>query len=68
MITSPVGQQRTGSNNSSSSGPQLSVSGLPAGWYALEFSGGTFPTYFEVAFKAPDIDHHTVYLPLTLKQ
>lgn len=29
---------------------QISVPNLPAGWYALDFENGDFPTYFDVSF------------------
>ncbi len=41
---------------------QISVTDLPAGWYALNVGNGDFPTYFEVTFNVL-----RVYLPLILR-
>lgn len=44
---------------------QISVTGLEAGWYALDIGGGEFPTYFELTFN--EAPYH-IYLPLILRQ
>jgi hypothetical protein len=43
----------------------LSVTHLPAGWYAIDIGEGAFPTYFGIDFVLPP---KTWFLPLVLRE
>jgi hypothetical protein len=43
----------------------LSVTDLPAGWYAIDIGEGAFPTYFGIDFVLPP---KTWFLPLVLRE
>jgi len=64
-VAGTMGMIRQSESATSSSAKQISVTDLPAGWYALGFHSGTFPTFFDVTFGAPQ--DHRVYLPLMLR-
>jgi len=64
-VAGTMGMIRQSESATSSSAKQISVTDLPAGWYALGFHSGTFPTFFGVTFGAPQ--DHRVYLPLMLR-
>ena len=42
---------------------EIVVPDLPAGWYALEFSDGEFPAFFEIDVE----DAYQIYFPLIVK-
>jgi hypothetical protein len=46
------------------SSKQISVTNLPAGWYAMEIGNGDFATYFDVTF---NVQIRSIYLPVVLR-